>query len=65
MRVNREIFTSEFTIPAIAHVIIQEGLTQFVVVILDPAKGKQKISIIDVFTFFMESYYYLPQTMNL
>lgn len=61
VRVNRETFTSTFTLPAIAHVITQEGLTHFVVVhkitkhfvvILDPAKGKQKISIVEFFSSF-------------
>ncbi|MGH0951292.1 peptidase domain-containing ABC transporter [Bacillus mycoides] len=61
IRVNRETFTSEFSLPAIAHIITKEGLTHFVVVhkitknsvvFLDPAKGKQKISIIEFFNYF-------------
>ena len=61
IRVNRETFTDEFSLPAIAHIITKEGLTHFVVihkitkhsvVVLDPAKGKRKISIIEFFSYF-------------
>ena len=61
VRVNRETFTSNFTLPAIAHIITNEGLTHFVVihkitkhsvVVLDPAKGKQKLSTVEFFSNF-------------
>ncbi|MGO5008479.1 peptidase domain-containing ABC transporter [Bacillus wiedmannii] len=61
IRVNRETFTDKFTLPAIAHIITDEGLTHFVVidkitkhsvVVLDPAKGKKKISQIEFFNNF-------------
>ncbi|MHA2890534.1 peptidase domain-containing ABC transporter [Bacillus cereus] len=61
IRVNRETFTSGFSLPAIAHIITKEGLTHFVIVhkikkqsviVLDPAKGKQKLSIIEFFNYF-------------
>ncbi|PGT65719.1 ABC transporter permease [Bacillus cereus] len=61
VRVNRETFTSEFSLPAIAHIITKEGLAHFVVVhkitkhsvvVLDPAKGKKKISIMEFFNYF-------------
>ncbi len=50
-RVDKEGFKSKYTLPAIAHVITEEGLSHFVVihkvkkdkvVILDPAKGVEK-----------------------
>lgn len=54
IRVDKEGFKSKYTLPAIAHVITKEGLTHFViihkvkkeeVIILDPAKGKEKVNI--------------------
>jgi len=51
IRVDKEGFKSKYTLPAIAHVITEEGLSHFVVihkvkkdkvVILDPAKGVEK-----------------------
>ena len=54
VRVDKEGFKSKFTLPAIAHVITKEGLSHFViihsikkekVIILDPAKGKEKKTV--------------------
>jgi len=54
IRVDKEAFKSKYTLPAIAHVITKEGLSHYVVIhkitknnviILDPAKGKDKKSI--------------------
>ena len=54
IRVDKEGFKSKYTLPAIAHVITKEGLSHFVIVhkikkeeviILDPAKGKEKVNI--------------------
>jgi len=51
IRVDKEGFKSKYTLPAIAHVITEEGLSHFViihkvkkdkVVILDPEKGVEK-----------------------
>ena len=73
IRVNRETFTDEFSLPAIAHIITKEGLTHFVVihkitkhsvVVLDQAKRKRKISI-RVLVILMGFYYCLLRTMNL
>ncbi|KXY33154.1 peptidase domain-containing ABC transporter [Bacillus sp. FSL K6-0067] len=61
VRVNHETFMSEFSLPAIAHIITKEGLAHFVVVhkitknsvvFLDPAEGRKKISIIEFFNYF-------------
>ncbi|HHK5536316.1 peptidase domain-containing ABC transporter [Bacillus cereus] len=61
VRVNHETFMSEFSLPAIAHIITKEGLAHFVVVhkitknsvvFLDPAEGSKKISIIEFFNYF-------------
>lgn len=58
IRVDKEGFKSKYTLPAIAHVITKEGLSHFVVVhkikkekviILDPAKGKEKKSVDEFF----------------
>lgn len=54
VRVDKDGFKSKYTLPAIAHVITDEGLSHFVVIhkikkdnviILDPAKGERKQSI--------------------
>ncbi|WGX76897.1 cysteine peptidase family C39 domain-containing protein [Paraclostridium bifermentans] len=51
IRVDKESFQSKYTLPAIAHVVTDEGLEDFVVIhkikkdkviILDPDKGYQK-----------------------
>ena len=61
IRVDKEGFKSKYTLPAIAHVITKEGLSHFVivhkvtkkkVVILDPAKGKEKKDIDEFFESF-------------
>ena len=61
IRVDKEAFKSKYTLPAIAHVITKEGLSHYVVIhkitknnviILDPAKGKDKKSIDDFFEMF-------------
>ena len=61
VRVDKEGFKSKYTLPAIAHVITKEGLSHFVivhkvtkdkVVILDPAKGKEKKSVDEFFESF-------------
>lgn len=61
IRVDKEGFKEKYTLPAIAHVITKEGLSHFViihkikdgeVVILDPAKGKEKKSIDEFFKTF-------------
>lgn len=58
IRVDKEGFISKYTLPAIAHVITEEGLSHFVVIhkvkkekviILDPAKGVRKENIDDFF----------------
>ena len=58
IRVDKEGFKSKYTLPAIAHVITKDGLSHFVVVhkikkekviILDPAKGKEKKSVDEFF----------------
>ncbi|MFL1470937.1 peptidase domain-containing ABC transporter [Paraclostridium bifermentans] len=54
VRVDKESFLSKYTLPAIAHIITNEGLSHFVVIhkikkdkviILDPGKGHEKHSI--------------------
>ena len=61
IRVDKEGFKSKYTLPAIAHVITKEGLSHFVVIhkvkkekviILDPAKGKEKKTIDEFFESF-------------
>lgn len=61
IRVDKEGFKQKFTLPAIAHVITKEGLSHFVIVhkikkeeviILDPAKGKEKEKIDEFFKIF-------------
>ena len=61
IRVDKEGFKSKYTLPAIAHVITKEGLSHFVIVhkikkeeviILDPAKGKEKVNIDEFFESF-------------
>ena len=61
IRVDKEGFKSKYTLPAIAHVITKEGLSHFVIVhkvrknkviILDPAKGKEKKDIDEFFESF-------------
>ena len=61
IRVDKLAFSSKFTLPAIAHIITDEGLSHFVVIhkikndkviILDPAKGKEKQSIDEFFSKF-------------
>ncbi len=61
IRVDKDSFRSKFTLPAIAHVIKDEGLSHFVVihkvnknkiVILDPAKGVEKKEIEEFFKSF-------------
>jgi len=61
VRVDKDSFRSKFTLPAIAHVIKDEGLSHFVVihkvnknkiVILDPAKGVEKKEIDEFFKSF-------------
>jgi len=61
VRVDKEGFTSKYTLPAIAHVITDEGLSHFVVIhkvkkdkviILDPAKGIEKIKVEEFFKSF-------------
>ncbi|GAA0109480.1 MAG: peptidase domain-containing ABC transporter [Clostridium sp.] len=61
IRVDKEGFKQKFTLPAIAHVITKEGLSHFVIVhkikkeeviILDPAKGKEKKKIDEFFKIF-------------
>lgn len=56
IRVDKEGLRSKYTLPAIAHLITDEGLSHFVVIhkvkkdsiiILDPARGKEKQSIDD------------------
>lgn len=58
IRVDKEGFVSKYTLPAIAHVITNEGLSHFVVVhkikkdkvtILDPAKGVEKKTVEELF----------------
>lgn len=61
IRVDKEGFKSKYTLPAIAHVITDEGLSHFVVIhkvkkdkviILDPAKGVEKKEIEEFFKIF-------------
>lgn len=61
IRVDREAFMSKFTLPAIAHIITDEGLSHFVVlhkikkkkiVVADPAKGIVKYDHDDFFNMF-------------
>lgn len=61
IRVDKESFKSKYTLPAIAHVVTDEGLEHFVVIhkikkdkvtILDPDKGYQKKNINDFFNNF-------------
>jgi ABC-type bacteriocin transporter len=61
VRIDRQGFTSRYTLPAIAHVITNEGLTHFVVVFKigkkklkysDPAKGIMKSTIDEFFELF-------------
>ncbi|ADL50511.1 peptidase domain-containing ABC transporter [Clostridium cellulovorans] len=61
IRVDRDGFVSKYTLPAIAHVITDEGLSHFVVIhkvnkkqvlVLDPAKEKRKETIDDFFKSF-------------
>ena len=61
IRVDKNGFKEKYTLPAIAHVITKEGLSHFVIVhkikkeeviILDPAKGKEKKSIDEFFKSF-------------
>lgn len=61
IRVDKEGFKSKYTLPAIAHVITEEGVSHFVVihkvkkdkvVILDPAKGVEKKEIEEFFKSF-------------
>jgi ATP-binding cassette, subfamily C, bacteriocin exporter len=61
IRVDKIAFKEKYTLPAIAHVITKEGLTHFViihkikndnVIILDPAKGKEKKTIDEFFESF-------------
>ena len=58
IRVDKSGFMSKFTLPAIAHIVTDEGLSHFViihkiknnkVIILDPAKGKEKENINEFF----------------
>lgn len=61
IRVDKDSFQSKYTLPAIAHIITDEGLSHFVVVhkvkkdkvtILDPAKGVKKETVEDFFKSF-------------
>lgn len=61
IRVDKEGFKDKYTLPVIAHIITKEGLSHFVivhkvkkeeVVILDPAKGKEKKNIDEFFKTF-------------
>lgn len=61
IRVDKDSFQSKYTLPAIAHIITDEGLSHFVVVhkvkkdkvtILDPAKGVKKETVDDFFKSF-------------
>ena len=61
IRVDKNGFKEKYTLPAIAHVITKEGLSHFVIVhkikkeeviVLDPAKGKEKKSIDEFFKSF-------------
>ena len=61
IRVDKESFKSKYTLPAIAHIITDEGLSHFVVIhkvkkekviILDPAKGVKKETVEDFFKSF-------------
>ena len=61
IRVDKDAFKSKYTLPAIAHVITEGGLSHFVVIhkikkkkvtILDPAKGIEKKGIDEFFKIF-------------
>lgn len=61
IRVDKQGLTSKYTLPAIAHVITEEGLSHFVVIhkvikdkviILDPAEGIEKKNIEEFFKIF-------------
>lgn len=61
VRVDRNAFTSKYTLPAIAHVITKEGLTHFIVIYkidkkkltyADPAKGIVKSTLDEFFDIF-------------
>lgn len=61
IRVDKEGFKSKYSLPAIAHVITEEGLSHFVVIhkvkkdkviVLDPAKGVEKRELYDFFKIF-------------
>ncbi|HDK7139871.1 TPA: hypothetical protein PTV74_003767 [Clostridium botulinum] len=61
IRVDKEGFISKYTLPAIAHLITDEGFSHFViihkikknnVIILDPAKGKKKQDVDEFFKSF-------------
>lgn len=61
IRINKSNINDKFTLPAIAHIVSSDGLSHFViihkitkekVVILDPAKGKEKKNIDDFFKVF-------------
>lgn len=61
IRVDKESFQSKYTLPTIAHIITDEGLSHFVVVhkvkkdkvtILDPAKGVKKETVDEFFKSF-------------
>ena len=61
VRVDKNNFKSKFTLPAIAHVVTNEGLAHFVVVrkikddyvwISDPAKGNRKLTVDSFFETF-------------
>ncbi|GAA0086070.1 peptidase domain-containing ABC transporter [Clostridium sp. CTA-7] len=61
IRVDKEGFKGKYTLPAIAHIITKEGLSHFVIVhkvkkeeviILDPAKGREKKNIDEFFKIF-------------
>lgn len=61
IRVDKDSFQSKYTLPAIAHIITDEGLSHFVVVhkvkkdkvtILDPAKGVKKETVDEFFKSF-------------
>ena len=61
IRIDKNGFKEKYTLPAIAHVITKEGLSHFVIVhkikkdeviVLDPAKGKEKKNIDEFFKSF-------------
>ncbi|MGL5152994.1 MAG: peptidase domain-containing ABC transporter [Clostridium sp.] len=58
IRVDKEAFKTEFTLPCIAHTITKEGLSHFVVIhkikkekviVLNPARGEEKLEIDEFF----------------